>query len=260
MKFKDKDGNVFKSIQSAVRWFCYLQLRDGKCNQCCPFFGTNEEGRPKCSEYVTKSDPIEVARLMGYEVVEDRHWIDNADSWICPDCGFEVSSPAKYPSCKCPECGFRDPKDDVVEEDSCMNDEKMHDKNETNDDNSHETCTDVTRRAKPLKDWTLGEVKEYCEKQIADHGDSPETCERCKMNCFCAIDVFSWDLTEKPRFTQEEVERAKALRQFVPNVEELKVETSFIWGIKGKRNIVRMERDLFPSIKHGTTIKIIDIK
>ncbi len=39
------------------------------------------------------------------------HWIDNADSYICPVCGLEVSSPAKYKGCKCPRCGFQDAKD-----------------------------------------------------------------------------------------------------------------------------------------------------
>ena len=39
------------------------------------------------------------------------HWLDNADSWICPVCGFETSSPAKYEGCKCPKCGFQDDKD-----------------------------------------------------------------------------------------------------------------------------------------------------
>ena len=39
------------------------------------------------------------------------HWIDNADSWICPVCRLEVSSPAKYKECKCPNCGFQDVKD-----------------------------------------------------------------------------------------------------------------------------------------------------
>jgi len=40
-----------------------------------------------------------------------KHWIDNADSYICPVCGKEVSSPAKYEGCKCPECKFQDEKD-----------------------------------------------------------------------------------------------------------------------------------------------------
>ena len=39
------------------------------------------------------------------------HWIDNADSYICPMCGHEVDSPARYEGCRCPVCGFQDPKD-----------------------------------------------------------------------------------------------------------------------------------------------------
>lgn len=41
------------------------------------------------------------------------HWIDNADSYICPNCGFETDSPARYTGCICPRCGFQDPKDIV---------------------------------------------------------------------------------------------------------------------------------------------------
>lgn len=39
------------------------------------------------------------------------HWIDDADHYICPICGFITSSPAKYEGCKCPNCGFQDEKD-----------------------------------------------------------------------------------------------------------------------------------------------------
>lgn len=45
------------------------------------------------------------------------HWLDNADSWICPVCGFETGSPAKYGGCKCPKCGFQDDKDKSESED-----------------------------------------------------------------------------------------------------------------------------------------------
>ena len=45
------------------------------------------------------------------EIRKKLHWIDNADSWICPICGFETGSPAKYEGCKCPKCGFQDDKD-----------------------------------------------------------------------------------------------------------------------------------------------------
>lgn len=51
------------------------------------------------------------------DVIEDAskpkydHWIDNADSWVCPVCSQEVRDPGKYPGCKCPNCGFQDEKD-----------------------------------------------------------------------------------------------------------------------------------------------------
>lgn len=40
-----------------------------------------------------------------------KHWIDNADSYICPDCFLEVNNPNKYAGCACPRCGFQDEKD-----------------------------------------------------------------------------------------------------------------------------------------------------
>lgn len=35
-------------------------------------------------------------------------WIDNADSWVCPSCGFECSNPNKLPEGPdhCPRCGL----------------------------------------------------------------------------------------------------------------------------------------------------------
>jgi len=40
-----------------------------------------------------------------------KHWIDDADHWICPDCGFIAINPNRYAGCKCPKCGFQDEKD-----------------------------------------------------------------------------------------------------------------------------------------------------
>ena len=39
------------------------------------------------------------------------HWIDNADSYICPVCRFETNNPNRYESARCPKCGFQDEKD-----------------------------------------------------------------------------------------------------------------------------------------------------
>lgn len=34
-------------------------------------------------------------------------WIDNADSYICPQCKYETNNPNKFPGHCCPKCGFR---------------------------------------------------------------------------------------------------------------------------------------------------------
>jgi rubredoxin len=43
-------------------------------------------------------------------MANEKHWIDNADSWICPECGLDVADPTDY-GYKCPKCGFMDEKD-----------------------------------------------------------------------------------------------------------------------------------------------------
>lgn len=43
-------------------------------------------------------------------IVPGLHWIDNADSWLCPICLKEVSTPTMH-QYRCPRCGFMDEKD-----------------------------------------------------------------------------------------------------------------------------------------------------
>ena len=64
----------------------------------------------------------------------------------------------------------------------------------------HKTKTD-----KPLKDWTLGEVQEYCRKTECEDcifdTDAPEV-SRCPM----AGNPSAWSFIRNPRFTQQEME------------------------------------------------------
>ena len=46
------------------------------------------------------------------------HWIDDADHWICPDCGFITPNPNRYEGCMCPKCGFQDEKDKMESEET----------------------------------------------------------------------------------------------------------------------------------------------
>ena len=68
-----------------------------------------------------------------------------------------------------------------------------------------------TNMDKPLKDWTLGELKDYCHR-------APHDCIGCKVkgdrnNCPFDGEPAKWILDEKPRFTEQEVEDAKTIKR-----------------------------------------------
>ena len=69
---------------------------------------------------------------------------------------------------------------------------------------------------KPLGEWTLAEVKEYCQGRTCLH------ClfgipEKDSTNClFKRSNPIGWNLSEPPRWTEQEVEDAKALLRLLP--------------------------------------------
>ena len=102
---------------------------------------------------------------------------------------------------------------------------------------------------KPLKDWTLGEIKRCCV-------ESKQNCEKCPVSgeykttsdCKLAIFPAHWDLDDKPRFTEQEVERAKAIKVLYPNVTGIVLKSSNI-AVSTGMFLFFAEEDLFPSIK-----------
>lgn len=111
---------------------------------------------------------------------------------------------------------------------------------------------------KPLKDWTLGDVKMEC----ASHDD----CEGCHFHgsAFCdqrgVLCPDEWDLSEKPRFTRQEVERAKAIKMIYPNAYRLESSDVFVrvWG-KEEILLAHAEVDLFPSLRPGQPVELDEI-
>ena len=72
---------------------------------------------------------------------------------------------------------------------------------------------------KPLKDWTLGEAKEYCTSRNGNCADDCIFSEKgIGMVCGIAPKPVWWTLPEKPRFTEQEVEVAKAIKLLFPDV------------------------------------------
>ena len=113
---------------------------------------------------------------------------------------------------------------------------------------------------KPLKDWTFSEVQEYCKTQRS----TSERCIACKIQKFYdkylgrkgeAASPKYWDLSEKPRYTQQEVEDAKALARLIGNTERISrlYNGALIYGCN------YLNADRFPSIKNGETVALDEI-
>ena len=115
---------------------------------------------------------------------------------------------------------------------------------------------------KPLKDWTLGEAKEYCTSR---NGNCADDCIFSKkgigMVCGIAPKPVWWTLPEKPRFTEQEVERAKAIKVLYPEICYIKNDDGWLRGLtKGKESIF-LDRVLswFPSVHPGQCYTLDEI-
>lgn len=130
---------------------------------------------------------------------------------------------------------------------------------------NNDTLTDqpdsLTKEAnmdKPLKDWTLREVKECCSK----HGTCVSECPFSTKNKLCRMtsNPCDWDLTDKPRWTQQEVERAKAIKLIYPAAYRLEEADPLIrvWDKEGKL-LAHVDVNLFLSFQPGQSYTLDEI-
>ena len=118
---------------------------------------------------------------------------------------------------------------------------------------------------KPLKDWTLGELKEYCGTAVYQcyKGICPfkNICDRITSeNQGDHVVPGDWDLTDHPLFTEQEVERAKAIRVIYPTAYRLEEADPLIrvWDKEG--NILsHVDTALFPSHQSGQSYTLDEI-
>ena len=114
---------------------------------------------------------------------------------------------------------------------------------------------------KPLEDWTLGEIKRCCV-------ESKQNCEKCPVSgeykttsdCKLAIFPAHWDLDDKPRFTEQEVERAKAIKVIYPTAYQLEEADPLIhvWDKEGKL-LAHVDVNLFLSFQSGQSYTLDEI-
>lgn len=108
---------------------------------------------------------------------------------------------------------------------------------------------------KPLKDWTMGEAQEFCTGRDCEQCrfmDGPE----CKLHR-----PEGWDLEEKPRWTEQEVEDAKDILRLLEDAHSIKKYAGDIMWICNSHNVtmVNAKAGMFPSLRLGETITLDEI-
>lgn len=248
MKLRSKTGEIALTIEQALEQFCdskqdcdYCELRE----LVQQYAGTKKP----CHEYV-RNNPHEAARLMGYEVVEDEPSEDTGQlkDKDCHTCGYFENKE---------RCG------------SCI--ATINITGERTSEPSNWIPKKEANMEKPLKDWTLGELKEWCYQYRKAHTDKP-----CEQTCpiyqrgICSLEwIHEWDIEEKPRFTEQEVEDAKAIKRMFgdDNFTHIRKDEDGLCemmdGPGDDPNVgwcaIGMEEGMFPSIRPGETVTLEEI-
>lgn len=119
---------------------------------------------------------------------------------------------------------------------------------------------------KPLKDWTLGELSDYCKKVVDPDGNC-FNCEAKKYIGLCPFEETApcdWDFEVKPRFTEQEVERARTIKVICPDADRIRCRISENKGrvqhvCEGNITMFTIWFDAFPSIQTDEYAKLDEI-
>ena len=103
---------------------------------------------------------------------------------------------------------------------------------------------------KPLKDWTLGELQKYCKIT---------QCVDCCIGLWCKnLDEYpsEWNLSEPPRWTEQDKEDAKMIKRVLFWVNEVsRDEDKFLLMLDG----FLLNKELLPSLKPGERVTLDEI-
>lgn len=225
MKFRSKTGEVALTIEQALEQFCDSKKDCDYCELREPvqqYAGTKKP----CHEYV-RANPYEAARLMGFEVVEDD------EPRTCFNCiGCEIEK-------------------DFDPQEGCKNWVK---RKEANMDKPR-ICEVLgvepeekfdTRSYKDAYIDLFGIIR----TNIGSVMDADRVCELINHPD---------RIIRKPRWTEQEVGRAKAVRVLWGGVDKLEKCDLHIKAVDGTHLVATMSADLFPSLRPGETVNLDEI-
>lgn len=116
---------------------------------------------------------------------------------------------------------------------------------------------------KPLKDWTLGEIQAECKK----HGGKHTGCVFWDGGGYCLLEERldktypeAWDLSEPPRWTEQDKEDAKALKRLIACASYIRRDGSFnpkLYDEYGQ--FVSVLKDCFAALPSETIVTLNEI-
>lgn len=222
MKFRDPEtGEMYIGILNAMNHYCDSKKDCDDCQIKEPVQVYKGQKHP-CYAYVA-DNPHEAARLMGYEVVED----ETEDSMFYSQ-SLEVLNPAK---------AIREAKEKEANMDKPRICEVLGVEPEEKFD------------AGPYKDAYV-DLFGIIRTNIGSVMDADRVCDLINHPD---------RIIRKPRFTQQEVERAKAIKVLYPEADSLDECDPQVKVLNTKFVIAALDTALFPSLRPGETVKLDEI-
>ena len=223
MKFRSKTGEVALTIEQALAQFCDSKEDCDYCEFREPVQQYAGTKKP-CHEYV-RANPYEAARLMGYEVVED-------------DCDQSQIS--------------------------CNQVANKSQKEEANMDKPRicEVLGVEPEEKFKIRGNMLGRfrINKYGTFQIEISNDCWGTST---LECLNILINHPENIIRKPRWTEQEVERAKAIKVLLPEINAIKYDGAWtqcleiVDGTYFQREVIT--RHLFPSVEKGHVYTLDEI-
>ena len=230
MKFRNPDTNqIFVDICVAYADFC--NSRD--CDTDCPLDApTCKDGYQSCSVWAIHH-PVEAARLMGYEVLEDDE--------KCSNCAYP------NPSVECVTCGAS---------------HRNYQKEEANMDKPR-ICevlgVEVGERFELKSTGIVLLVNDDGKIHISlSHGEHKET----DLNVNYLVNAINDPncIIRKPRWTEKEVEAAEAILTLWPDATILEDGRPYYIRVHGKDKLLTtVGLDLFPSLGLGESVTLTEV-